>query len=229
MDLSGEALQQIQKLFDKQSFIYQHSLKAALRRDGEVYASMASVVYDTEQEVSLVKSDGLSSKEVINQQEIDPETLQLVVKNDVKSYIFDVYADIGPSFQSIKEQSRKELKEMINSESPDSPMRQMMLLEYMTMIDGVAFKSMREYARNQLILQGYAEPETDEEKQLLAQQQQTQQNQPDPALLIAQAEMSKEPISPRGHLILNSVFLSTSAIISLPFVSILFRRSMIPK
>jgi hypothetical protein len=191
MDLSGEALVQIEKLFDKQSFIYQHNLKAALRRDGEVYASMASVVYDTEQEVSLVKPDGVASKEVINQQEIDPETLQLVVKNDVKSYIFDVYADIGPSFQSVKEQSRKELKEMINSEAPDSPMRQMMLLEYMTMIDGVAFKSMREYARNQLVLQGYAEPETDEEKQMLAQQQQSQQEQPDPALLIAQAEMGK--------------------------------------
>ncbi len=191
MDLSGEALQQIQKLFDKQSFIYQHNLKAALRRDGEVYASMASVVYDTEQEVSLVKPDGVAAKEVINQQEIDPETLRLVVNNDVKNYIFDVYADIGPSFQSVKEQSRKELKEMINSEAPDSPMRQMMLLEYMTMIDGVAFKAMRGYARKQLVLQGYAEPETDEEKKMVSEQQQSQQEQPDPAMLIAQAEMGK--------------------------------------
>jgi hypothetical protein len=191
MDLSGEALQQIQKMFDKQSFIYQHNLKTALRRDGEIYASMAAVVYDAEQEVLLVKPDGLSSKETINQQEIDPKTLQLVVNNDVKNYIFEVYADIGPSFQSVKEQSRKELKEMINSESPDSPMRPMMLLEYMTMIDGIAFKNMREYARKQLVMQGYAEPETDEEKEIAAQQQERQQNQPDPNMLIAQAEMGK--------------------------------------
>ena len=191
MDLSGEALQQIQKLFDKQSFTYQHNLKSALRRDGEVYASMASVVYDTEREVVLAKPDGSRGTETINKEQINPETLQLVVDNDVKNYAFDVYADIGPSFQSIKEQSRKELKEMINSEPPDSPIRQMMLLEYMTMQDGIAFKSMRDYARKQLVMQGYTEPETDEEKQMVADAQQAQQSQPDPAMLIAQAEIGK--------------------------------------
>jgi len=191
MDLSGEALQQIQKLFDKQSFTYQHNLKAALRRDGEVYASMASVVYDSEREVILAKPDGSRGTEVINQEQIDPSTLQLVVDNDVKNYAFEVYADIGPSFQSVKDQSRKELKEMINSEPPDSPMRQILMLEWGSMQDGIAFKNIREWSRKQLVLQGYAEPETDEEKQMVAEAQQAQQNQPDPAMMLAQAEMGK--------------------------------------
>lgn len=191
LDLSGEAIQQVQKLFDKQSFIYQDNLKTALRRDGEIYASMARDTYDEEQDVVMIKPDGSRQTETINQEEVDPETLQLVIKNDMTSYIFDVYADIGPSYQTVKEQNRKELKELINQEPPDSPMRQMLLLEYMTMQDGVAFEGLRDYARKQLIMQGYKEPETDEEKQMMAQMQQQQDSQPDPNMLIAQAEMGK--------------------------------------
>lgn len=193
MDLSGEALVQLQKMFDKQSFTYQHNLKAALRRDGEIYASMASVVYDTERDVAVTRPDGTRMNETINQEEIDPETLQIKINNDVKGSIFDVYAEVGPSYNSVRDQDRKEMKEMIATEPPDSPMRQIMLLEYMTMKDGSAFKNMREYARNQLILQGIQEPETDEERQMLAQQQQQQQEQQqqDPAMTIAEAEMGK--------------------------------------
>jgi hypothetical protein len=193
-DLSGKALQQLQKRFDMQSYTYQHNGKFADRREGEVYASMARDVYDSEREMNLVKPDNSVKKEVINQEDIDPESLQLVVKNDIKSFIFDVYADIGPSYQNVKEETREKLFEMIQVEPPDSPMRQLMILEYWTMQDGDSFKDLRDYARKELILQGVKDPETPEEQQMVEQAQaaaQEQQNQPDPAMLMAQAEMGR--------------------------------------
>ena len=208
LDLSGEALVQIQKLFDKNSLTYQDNLKSALRRDGEVYASMASVVYDTEQEVQLTKPDGTRKSETINHEEIDPGTLKVVVNNDIRNAIFDVYAEVGPSFQSMKDQNRKELKEMINSEPQDSPMRQVMLLEYMTLQDGVMFENMRKYARKQLILQGIQEPETTEEIKMFQQAQQQAQQDQDPNMLIAQAEMGKaeaEKVNAQANLIDKNV------------------------
>ncbi|NQX75968.1 MAG: hypothetical protein HRT62_20920 [Epibacterium sp.] len=52
----------------------------------------------------------------------------------------------------------------------------------------------RKYGRNQLVLGGHIEPETDEEKQMVMQAQQQAQmqaQQPDPAMLMAMAEDKK--------------------------------------
>ena len=58
-------------------------------------------------------------------------------------------------------------------------------------MDGVDFDDVREYANNQLILQGIKEPETDEEKAMLEQAKQAQSEQQNPAMLMAEAEMLK--------------------------------------
>lgn len=187
-NLSGKALTQIQKRFDMQSYNYQHNLRVALRRDGEIYASMASVIYDSEQEVVLTKVDGTRANEIINQEEINPQNLQLETKNDVTNFVFDVYADIGPAYQTVKEEAKTELKEMFMSMAPDDPKRDILMLEYMTLQDGLAFKSMRDYARKQLILQGIKEPETEEEQIMVMQAQQAQANQPDPQMMMLMAE-----------------------------------------
>ncbi len=190
-DLSGKALIALQKRFDMQSYTYQHNLKSALRREGEIYASMASVVYDEEQEVSLTKVDGTRTTEMINEESINPDTLELEINNNVTQYIFDVYADIGPSFQSQKEENRTELKEMIGTMPPDDPMRQIMLLEFWMLQDGSTFEDMRNYARKQLILQGIKEPETDEEMQMMDEAAQAQEQQDDPNMVLAMAEQGK--------------------------------------
>ena len=46
-DLSGKAVNALQKRLDMQSYTYQDNHKYAVRRDGEIYASMARDVYDT--------------------------------------------------------------------------------------------------------------------------------------------------------------------------------------
>lgn len=190
VDLSGEALRELKGKMEAQSYTYQHNLKAALRYDATIYVDLASNIKDTEEKVTLIKVDGSRAQETINEQEIDPETLQIKFKNNLKDAEFEVYADIGASYSSMRDKSRAETKEMILNSPPDDPMRQIMMLQWHTMTEGVINKPMRDYARKQLVMMGVYPPETDEEKMMMAQQaQQTQQ--PDPAMIMAQAELGK--------------------------------------
>lgn len=188
IDLSGEALKELRGKMEAQSYIYQHNLKTALRRDAEVFVGIASEIYDTQETVAIIKFDGSRGREEINQQEIDPMTLQVKIKNNIKDAEFEVYADIGASYSSLREKTRSETKEMILNSPPDDPMRQIMMLQWHAMAEGVANKQLRAYARKQLIQMGVYEPETDEEKQQYMQEQIAAQNRPDPQMMLAQAE-----------------------------------------
>ena len=192
IDLSGKAVQALQKRMALQSYTYQDNHKFAMRRDGEIYASMARDIHDVQQEVTLVKVDGTKSKETINKEEMNYDTFEREISNDISKMNFDVYASIGPSFESVKEQNKEELKELINGVPAGSPEYTMLLNEYFMLIDGTSFKDLREYGRKQLILAGVKKPETDEEKQMVQEAQQNKQPQVDPAMMLAaEAEMLK--------------------------------------
>lgn len=191
VDLSGKALNALNKRLDMQSYTYQDNHKFAMRRDGEIYASMARDVHDSEQEVILVKVDGSKSKEMINKTEMNFETMETEIKNNVNAMIFDVYADIGPAFESVKAQTKEELKELLNSGTLDAETHTILMAEYMTMTEGSNFEDLREYFRNKLIMLGVKKPETPEEEQMVAQAQQEQQPSPEQqaAMINAQADL----------------------------------------
>lgn len=186
-DLSGKAIQTLQKRLDMQSYTYQENHKHAMRRDGEVYASMASEVYDYEDQVSLIKPDGSEVKEQINAMEVDYATMTRKIKNDIPSMTFEVYADIGPAYESVKEQNKEELKELINGLPPNTPHHELLLNQYLQLLDGVRFEGLRDYSRMNLIRMGVMKPETEEEIQMFEQMQQQQQD--DPLIMEGQARM----------------------------------------
>ena len=190
IDLSGKAIQSLQNRFDQQSIIYQTNLKHAKRRDGQVYASLASEVFDTPRTVTIVKPDGTSSKQKIMEQVIDSETGQPHYVRDLTNAEFAVYSDIGPTYSNRKEQTREQLTELLAALPPDDPLRQSVMLKILEMSDGIDMKDFREYSRKQLILSGFKEPETPEDEQLLQQAQQAQQ-EPDANMVLAQAEAAK--------------------------------------
>jgi len=189
-DLSGKAILALEARLDQQSIVYQQNLKHAKRRDGEVYASMASQVYDSSRTVTLTMQDGSRKKDMIMQSVLDKDTGEMVVLNDITNMEFDVYADIGPSYASKKDQTIEQLSRMAEAVAATDPnMQKALIMKQLTLIDGVNMDDIREYANKQLILNGFRQPETDEEKQLLEQSQQNQQ--PDAAMALAMAEQSK--------------------------------------
>ena len=191
VDLSGKALAGLNKRLDMQSYTYQDNSKYAMRREGEIYASMARDVYDTNQTIILVKEDGTKTNEKINHEVMNFDTMQQEVKNDMSAMIFDVYASIGPTFESVKEQNREELKELLNGGTLEPEEHTIILSEYLGMIDGSGFKDIRAYARKKLIMMGVKPPETEEEIAEYKQAQEAAQQQEDPSMVLAQAELLK--------------------------------------
>jgi hypothetical protein len=74
---------------------------------------------------------------------------------------------------------------------------QIILLTYLTLLEGPKMDHLRDYARKQLILQGILEPESDEEIAMVQQAAQAQ-GQPDAATLMAMAEMEKAKADQMG-------------------------------
>lgn len=190
-DLSGKAVIALQNRMDQQSYIYQHNLKHAKRRDGEIYASMASEIYDAPQKVTVASQDGTTQQVEVMHGVYDGETGEYKVINDITNMEFEVYSDIGPSYTSQKEATIDRLGELAAGFAATDPaMQKALALKIIELSDGVNDEDIKDYARKQLILTGFKEPETEEDEAMLAQASQ-QAQQPDAATLLAQAEMMK--------------------------------------
>lgn len=190
-DLSGKAIIALQNRLDQQSIVYQQNLKHAKRRDAEIYASMASEVYDSPRTVTLTLVDGSRRNENLMETTIDKETGDIITLNDLTNMEFEVYADIGPSYASKKEQTIERLSQLAEAVAVSDPaLHKMIILKIATLEDGVGMEDIREYANNQLILSGFKEPETEEEIAMMEQAAQ-QQDQPDPNMVLAMAEQGK--------------------------------------
>ena len=193
-DLSGKAVIALQNMLDRQTYVYQDHMKFAKRRDGEIFASMASEVIDTPREVTLTLPDGTRKKAKIMDTVVDKQTGEIVAVNDITGLEFDVFADIGQSYTTRKEQTLDQLSTAIADLLPQDPLRNILMLKKLKLMGGVDFDDVRDYANNQLVLMGIRKPETPEEEQLLVQAQQSQQGQQDPNMVLAMAEMKKAQV-----------------------------------
>ena len=191
--LSGQVtegqIEQVKNAQNMETFLFQNSFSLAMKQAGRVYASMASELYDVPREATITMPDGTEKQVMIKEAVFDEESGEDVVINDITRGKFEVYADVGPSFQSQKEQARAELRELFVA-LQGTPEGNIILLSYLTLLEGPKMDHLRDYARNQLILQGILEPDTDEEKAMI-QQAQSQPQQPDPMTVAAMAEMEK--------------------------------------
>jgi hypothetical protein len=190
VDLSGKAVMALQRRIDDQSMVYQEAKKHAKRRDAEIYAAMASEIHDTPKQITMTLPDGTRKKVGIMEIVQDRETGEMVVLNDLTNMEFEVYADIGPTYTTKKEETKESLRETIALLDPTDPMRRLLIQQLLTLEDGIAMQPIRDFARKQMVLGGFIEPETEEEMAMMQQAAQ-QGEQPDPAMLLAQAELLK--------------------------------------
>ena len=189
-DTSGKAVLALQARLDMQSMIYQEHKKFSMRRDGEIYISMASDIYDVPGNEKVELPDGTKKEVEVMQAVIDEETGEVVILNDLRMAEFEVTSRITASYTSQKEQTLDRLETVLAGMAPDDPMRKAMQLKIIQLSDGVEMEDLKEFANKQLVLSGIKKPETDEEKELLAQAQ-AQPPEPDAAMVLAKAEELK--------------------------------------
>jgi len=189
-DLSGKAMDILTARFDQQSIVYQQNMKHAKRYDAQVYAGMATIVYDSPRTVTVTGRDGTRKQQQLQSTILDQESGEIRVINDLTNSEFEVFAEVGQSYTSQKEKTRDHLESMGEKMAVlDPQMAKIMMMQAMTLMDGVSLDGIRKYMKNQLLLAGVDEPENEEEAQFVQQAQQNQQ--PDPMLVAAQAEATK--------------------------------------
>lgn len=193
-DLSGKAVAALQNRLDQQSIVYQEHMKHAKRRDGEIYASMASRVYDSPRKVTLTKPDGTRQRADLMEFQMGDDGEPRVI-NDLTNLEFNVYSDISPTYATLKEQTMDHLQRMADSVAATDPgMHKLIMLKQQTMIDGPNLDDMRDYARRQLILMGVIEPESEEEMQMMQEAQQDQPQDPNQMIVEAQLKIEQDKV-----------------------------------
>ncbi len=191
-----DTVNQLNQRADLETFVFQDNLATAMRRDGEIYASMANDIYDVPRQVMMTLEDGSEKQVQLLTQVVDYQSGQVVTLNDIRGR-YECYTDVGPSFQSMKDQNRAEIQELLAKVPPGTPEWQMLLLQYFTLLDGKGVEMMREYANKQLVMMGLKKPETPEEMQMVQQAQQQPQEpsaemvQAQGVLLTGQADLQK--------------------------------------
>jgi len=179
-----DTVNQLNMRADLETYVFQDNLATAMRRDGEIYAAMVNDIYDVPRNVSMTLEDGSEKEVQLLTQVVDFQSGNVMTLNDIRGR-YETYTDVGPSFQSMKNQNRSELLDLLSKVPPGTPEYQMLLLQYFTLLDGKGVEMMREYANRQLVTMGLKKPETPEEQQWVADAQQQQQNTPDPAMVQA--------------------------------------------
>lgn len=179
-----DTVNQLNMRADLETYVFQDNLATAMRRDGEIYASMVNDIYDVPRNVMMTLEDGSEKQVQLLTQVVDYQSGQVVTLNDIRGR-YECYTDVGPSFQSMKDQNRAEIQELLAKVPPGTPEWQMLLLQYFTLLDGKGVEMMREYANKQLVIMGLKKPETPEEMQMVQEAQQ-QPQQPSPEQLQAQ-------------------------------------------
>lgn len=183
-----DTVNQLNQRADMETFVFMDNLATAMRRDGEVYQSMVNDIYDVPRTITTTGEDGQEQDVQTLKQVMDYQTGQTVTLNDIRGR-FECYTDVGPSFQSMKEQNRAEIQALMKTIPPEHPTWNVLLLQYLAMLDGKGIDITRTYATKQMVIQHLKKPETQEEQQWLHEAQQTASQQQDPNMVLAQAEM----------------------------------------
>jgi len=183
---SGKAINAAQARVDMQTAILFENVAKSMRRCGEVYRSIAAEIYDKQRFQSILKEDGTESTIQLFEWVIDEETGKPVEINDITKGDFEVVVDTGPAFASRRRETVDTITQIMQNTAENSPYMPMLYTVLLDNVDGEGLDDIKAFNRKNSIIQGFKEPETDEEIAMLQQIQQ-QQNEPDGQQQLIQA------------------------------------------
>lgn len=188
-NIAQETVNNLMNRSDMASFIYLDNMAKSLKRAGEVWLSMAREVYGSDREVRVVNEDGTDDIALMNAQVVDRQTGRIVALNDLSTGRYDVTVDVGPSYTARRDATVSVLTNVLSAMLPNDPMRPAIQGIILDNIDGEGLDDFKEYNRNQLLTSGIVKPRNEKEQQIVMQAQQAAANQPNPEMLIAQANL----------------------------------------
>lgn len=203
---SGKAINAMQKREDLNTQAMMDNVANAIEWSGVVYESMATEVYSQKRMVNTIGKDGTESEQMLFKTVLDDKTGRLVEANNIIGKKFRVYSDIGPQYDTLREDTVETLKgllEVLRDQPSGQQYTDAIIATMLENATGTGMTPIREIARKNLILQGLQKPETEEEKQMLAEAQQPQED-PQAALVAAAAEQATAEARERESKVLDN-------------------------
>ncbi len=196
-NLAEDTVESIFARADMQSFIYMDNAAMTMRYIGKVWLSMAKEIYGADVSVAMEDEEGNRTFGTLSGSIKDRQTGEIVTLNDITQGKFDVDVDVGESFASRRDATRRELMNLMQTTPPDSPYYSVIMSMVIANTDGEGVEALQRYNRKQMIKQGIAKPE-DEDAELMQELQAEMQQQQAPVdgnVLLAQAEMQKAAVA----------------------------------
>jgi len=194
-DRSGKAIREARKIQDLTTQPVMENISAAIEWSGVVYASKASEVYTTPRIIRTIGKDGSESTQQLMKQSMDEQSGEIIQVNDISGKKFRAYADIGPQYETQREETTDTALRMIETLAPvpgAEPFIPELVGVAIENMSGTGLDSIKKMNRKIRLLAGTIEPETDEDRQVIAQAQQEQQNQSDPQKELVQAATQQQ-------------------------------------
>lgn len=185
-NLATETVEAIFARMDGQGALYMDNLGKTLRHCGRVYLSASRKIYGSEEYVRIKNEDGTDDLVLMSGKVIDRQTKEAVAINDLKRGKYEVEADVGESSQTKRVATVRSLTNLLQSMGPADPNAAVVMGLIIMNMDGEGLQDFKEYSRRQMLLNGIVKPQTDEEKEMVAQAMQEQQQQPDAEMEAAQ-------------------------------------------
>lgn len=168
-NISGRAVELIQNRLDMQAFIYMDNLAVAVRRDAEIWLSMAKELYIDEGRVmKTIAEESSAVSSITLKRPMQSETGEVEYENDLAAVKMDVRTEIGPTSQSKRSSTVRALTQMM-AITEDPQTKSILASTVMMNMDGQGLADIREYFRRQLVMAGAVKPTEDEKKAIAAQ------------------------------------------------------------
>ena len=119
-DRSGRAILAMERVGNTQTFHFVDNLSRAIRYGGRQLVDLIPKIYDTQREVQLLREDGTSYKQWVNQQQPQPPQqpgmppqAPLPTINNLTVGDYDVIVDTGPNYASKRAEAANSIMEMV--------------------------------------------------------------------------------------------------------------------
>jgi len=187
---SGTAIRQLQNAGNNVTYTYSRSMEIAIGATGRLLKDAIPKVYDTARTVRILKEDETFDMAEINQRVMDEQTGEVVTVNDLSSGTYDVICKAGPSFKNRQQETIEAITSLAQVDPTLMQIAGDLLLQN---IATPAASLIAERKREQMMKAGLIPQSQMTEEELQQMQMMAQQGgqQPDPNMIIAQAEQLK--------------------------------------
>lgn len=169
---SGKAINAMIKRENLNTQIINEHIADAIAASGEIYQAIAADVYNSQRIKRVLGKDGSENTETLFKIVADEQTGRLFEANTIRGKKFRAYADIGAQYATLREQTVEDLKGMAEIISGTELANQYLPPLFATMLDntsGVGLGPLKKLNRRNMLIQGLADPENEEEEAMLQQ------------------------------------------------------------